>query len=144
LGLPRWEGGVRTAASDTALFTAWLPRHASTAAAVDCNDLERGWFDALETADIDGGHGLAVRPRAEAERRAAAGRAEVMLDDVLVDQVVTAWIALNNLHYFCIFLHACCPAHSCRVQAGSSRPDFSDLRKRSDCDTNCAHCLSPT
>src|SRR5882724_11047470 len=59
----------------------------SAAAAVEGHDLEGRGRDAFEAADIDGGHGLARRVSAESEGRAAAGRAEMMLDDVLVEQV---------------------------------------------------------
>ncbi len=41
----------------------------------------------VQAAHVDGGHGLARGPGAFAERRAAAGRAEMMLDRVLVEGV---------------------------------------------------------
>src|SRR5215470_1094746 len=62
-------------------------RRPSAAAAVEGRDLQRGRLDALEAADVHRGHGLAVRAGAEAEGRAAAGRAEMVLDDVLVEHV---------------------------------------------------------
>src|SRR6185312_619666 len=65
----------------------WRRGCSSAAAAVEGHDLEGRGLDAFEAADIDGGHGLARRVRAEAERRAAAGRTEVMFDDMLVEQV---------------------------------------------------------
>jgi len=59
----------------------------SATATIEGHDLEGRGLDAFETADIDGGHGGTRRVLAEAERRAAAGGAEVVLDDVLVEQV---------------------------------------------------------
>src|SRR5580765_6318190 len=60
---------------------------ASAAAAVVVHDLQRRRVDALEAADVHGRRLDALRVGAEAERRAAARRAELMRDAAGVEAV---------------------------------------------------------
>src|ERR1700687_6392701 len=85
--------GARACYGQTTVCPLWLLGGASSrgvlpAAAVDLLHLERVRIDAVEAADIDGHHLRCARPFAAREGLDAAGRAEQVVDVVLVELAI--------------------------------------------------------